>query len=184
MDIFEEQHEQQLKELLNGLGTGTNINSINTLQESLFVNHFLPYFSGERQVEDFNDFMVNWVKVTGAPNNGVLIIDQGGNILYEVPPIVDTSLIDLKRIDPTNNLRDYVELYKLTAYNLPPAIAQQKFVAEGSVKINSKLTDQSVLLNKHVEAWNSILARYNLINTTTTNVKIEPVDEDILEEDN
>lgn len=68
------------------------------LPESIFVKDFLPYFCGERNVEDNPEFLPMWFAVAGSPTSEVRIINNNREVLFVVPPVIDTT-----RFDPTYN---------------------------------------------------------------------------------
>lgn len=68
------------------------------LPETIFVKDFLPYFCGEKNIADNPDLLPMWFAVAGSPTSEVRIINNNREVLFVVPPIVDTG-----RFDPTYN---------------------------------------------------------------------------------
>lgn len=67
---------------------------LSKLNEKLFVQYWLPYFCGE--VEDpqtCENLRLNWIKVAGSPSNAVLVVDDAGETLFEVPGIHSSNII-------------------------------------------------------------------------------------------
>lgn len=67
---------------------------LSKLNEKLFVQYWLPYFCGE--IEDpqiCENLRLNWIKVAGSPSNAVLVVDEAGTTLFEVPGIHSSNII-------------------------------------------------------------------------------------------
>ena len=60
------------------------------IPEDLFVNEFLPYFSGQKPFSEGNNVLGNWVTVAGTPFAEVNVIDQSGNTVVTVPGLTTT----------------------------------------------------------------------------------------------
>ncbi len=60
------------------------------IPEDLFVNEFLPYFSGQKSFSEGNNVLGNWVTVAGTPFAEVNVIDQSGNTVVTVPGLTTT----------------------------------------------------------------------------------------------
>lgn len=69
----------------------------NQLPEKLFVDNFLPVFSGKVKMEDNNQAIVAWIAIAGSPVASVDIIDSSGKVLFTVPPIAKSD-ISLKKV--------------------------------------------------------------------------------------
>ena len=87
---------ERLTEQTNGFYEGivNDPDVLGRIPESIFVNYFLPRFIGEIPIAYNDPVFRHWALVAGTPTNRVAVIDQAGNILFTVPPLVDTSRYD------------------------------------------------------------------------------------------
>jgi len=72
---------------------------VGVLPETLFKEHFLPFFSGDK-LENVNEVLADWVKIAGTPMSEVTIIDDTGNKLFNVPALMNTNILDV--VKPVN----------------------------------------------------------------------------------
>lgn len=61
------------------------------LPEHIFVSYFLPFFIGQRQVDEKNNYPAQWISIAGSPTSEVDIIDNSGNYLFTVPAFFNTK---------------------------------------------------------------------------------------------
>lgn len=64
---------------------------IKSLDEYIFANVFFPYFIGESNIYNVTNEL--WVKVAGGNFKPVNIVDKAGNVLFQVPPILNRGAI-------------------------------------------------------------------------------------------
>ena len=66
------------------------------LPERIFVEYFLPYFSGEKEIDEENKVIGEWIGIAGYPGSEVNIVadDDHKKVLYTVPAIIETGHID------------------------------------------------------------------------------------------
>lgn len=134
-----------------------------TVTEHEFVNHYLPILTarnlrnaeGEVVPVDMN----HWFNVSGSPFAAVDVVDNAGNVLFEVPPV---------NRSPGVKFRTRGNLSFQVAAELYPKISEMN--PHGSLEY---LTNEYFARNGHVDvkedmlAWISILRRYNLLHTLT-----------------
>ncbi len=138
---------------------------IATLPENVFVEVFLPFFSGERSFDESNDIIINWISIAGNPTKEVKIVDDIGNVLYTVPPIMDTTCIDFKNDRKGQAIGNIMANYELHKGQLP--IVGKNYL-DGSIDNRLKsLTKDSEVLTENEKRWNSIFVRYGKIKDTT-----------------
>lgn len=125
------------------------------IPEDVFIHHFLPFFSGE--AVDRNECMSRWLSVAGTPLSSVDVFDHKGDVLFTVPPIYDTSVINVAN-NTGSSLLDIASSYNLKKNNIP-AIAEKYAVDEMSKKTVS-LIQESEQLSNNQKTWNNIFKRY------------------------
>lgn len=79
------------------------------MQESVFVQNFLPFFLGEIQDNEQTNFGITWAAISGRGTSEVQIVDANGSALYRVPAFFDTEVIDVTRSDIFKVMKDYAE---------------------------------------------------------------------------
>lgn len=62
-----------------------------TMSETIFVNHFLPRFIGEVEIAEDDDFLGMWIAVAGSHSSPMKIVDVKGEVLFIVPPILEST---------------------------------------------------------------------------------------------
>lgn len=74
------------------------------IEEEFFVQVFLPYFAGMLAPEDFPKGITpyTWYQIAGSPSNRVNVV-KNGEVLFTVPPIVDTGGV----VNPTIHKTPY-----------------------------------------------------------------------------
>lgn len=80
---------------------------LETMQESVFVQNFLPFFLGEIEDNEQTNFGLTWAALSGRGTSEVQIIDANGTALYRVPAFFDTEVIDVTRSDIFNVMKEY-----------------------------------------------------------------------------
>jgi len=149
-----------------------------TIPEPIFKNSFLPFFSGQDTTD--NTVLSTWVGIAGTAMNEVDVIDDiTGNVLFTVPPILDTGII---KIDPINNnssssLSEIISDYEIRSSAM--AIVGERFLADAlDSKFNVSVEPK---INTHnADRWKSIMEYYGIQNTVTktTNVVTNSEDND------
>lgn len=134
---------------------------VSKLPESLFVQNFLPYFCGERNIAENEDVLPYWFSIAGSASAEVEIIDNNGEPLFRVPAIADTSIIDPKKNRGDNNLAEVVYMSKLYTNQTP--IAGENYLNEKLAKQFEKLVAKSDVFGTNEQRWKEIFIRYNKI---------------------
>lgn len=150
----------------------------NKLPEEIFVGVFLPYFSGEVQSTHDNNLVANWISVAGSPMASVDIIDNSGTKLYTVPPIMDTSIIDISNRNKTISFKDILVQAEVNGRNIK-GDGERFALKEFSEKADSIILSKEVS-EKEAE-WVAILSRYgkaaNITKANTTNKTTDSIEE-------
>lgn len=155
--------EEENKQLFDLLITNADVNK---LPETLFVENFLPFFCGEREIGDNKDFLPYWISIAGSPTAEVQIIDGAGYELYRVPPIADTTIIEPAKRKGNVNFGEIVALTKLHS-NVTPAKGENYLNKQLADKF-FKLTSQSTIFSENEKRWISIFERYGKLKVDDT----------------
>lgn len=151
---------------------------IPTIQESVFVEKWLPLFSNiedfEREtIEDENTrrpiFM--WVQEVSKNPNLPVHVCNGKDVLFEVPPVLADISFDFRERYPGYDLAAEVATAKKKAMILG-SLGEEHF----RDRIASVVLPEFTPTRKYAEAWNSIFARYNmpLMNLDSRPQVVEP----------
>lgn len=124
--------------------------------EELFIEHFLPLFADEiKPTPELN--VRTWIdKVAGGETVPVEIIDSEGKVLFTVPAMFDTSVLEQGRpggMSMTRVERHYSRLKEVDAS------ASQTFLSRTlqSMHIKQKPTEE---VYANMRTWNEIFTRY------------------------
>jgi len=139
--------------------------------EELFVKFFLPFFVGEiPATPEIN--MNTWLdKVSGDPKNPVDIIDNEGNVIFTVPPILDQSVIEQSNPQSRSMTvieRQYSRLKEISA------VASQMYLEKTLTGIHVKDKPTEEVYN-NIRVWNDILKRYGKEDKIVNIIPIEEV---------
>lgn len=143
----------------------------NRLPEIIFKNTFLPYFSGEKPIEEGSSILADWFSVAGSHTAEVTIIDnQTGEPLFDVPAVGSRSRINYAY----NKERNMTSIDDIAA----TTEALGKTMVERGLKFQSDAHESRVktLLDKNnpvaqkvltelemdVQRWNAIFERYGI----------------------
>jgi hypothetical protein len=166
MDGLKESEKTFQKEILD-----SKDDFLNSIPESVFVNLFLPYFSGEDRELEKNNTVVNWISIAGTPMKEVKVVsDTTGELLFKVPSIYDTSIIDVTRKDNENSYSEIALGTDMNSRNIKSS-GDKYFAEEMSKKIDNMASNGNVVSESTV-VWNSILSRYGkkpIIENTSEN---------------
>lgn len=170
---------EDIKQVSSDLTASFNSEPLAQLREDLFVNIFLPFFSGEENT--YNVGLGNWEtvaanKIPGA--NGlykeVEVVDNTGQVLFRVPPIYDLDAINPTKLSNTISLEDLFKQAEILALIKPQlAVKNNSLIFSrllSKMKVN-KNNSESYLLR-----WREIFRRYGKYNLT-------PIDNDIEDDD-
>lgn len=147
---------------------------VNILPEPIFVQHFLPYFSGQVAIDETSTIYAEWLSVSGGPHKPVDIIDQHGNVLYRVPPVYSTYNISTDPDRP--DIASIIIAYSQHESHIPGS-GESMFHDE----IKNYLDSMDVETREYIEQWTNIFRRYGLIQDNAKDSNNIVDDDDILE---
>lgn len=141
----------------------------NKIPEKIFVNYFLPYFTNKEAYKEDN-ILAEWIAVAGTPTSEVEVIDYNNEVLFTVPSVFDTSIINLNNLNNENaRLKSIMINYQLENNNLP-IVANNNLKENLEYKLGQMTTESTNTSNKR-KSWNNILERYGYIKPSEDKTK-------------
>ena len=135
--------------------------SVSVLPEHIFVSYFLPFLCGERPLSTDRDFFNNWNSIAGAPTKPINIIDASNNVLFQVPPLVDTSFVNPK---DTGNMDFNTVMINYHLLNNNIKSQAQNFIVNAMVDKSN--FGKAVNLTANEKAMFDIFIRYGKVKET------------------
>lgn len=151
-------------------------NDVPKLPENIFVAHYLPLFSGEQSLVGNSDLIDTWLGIAGSRTGEVAIIDQKGQELFRVPPIMDTSHINVVDRDEGKSFADITAMSMLYSQNI---------VSQGEQYLNQNVNEKIGTLvgppkDQNKERWDAIMRRYNKLPASTKTTTVDQTEQDDL----
>lgn len=155
------------------------------IPEPVFREIFLPYFTGERKPDPNNSAIAHWIGLVGSASDPADIVDVKGDVLFQVPPMYDSSVIDTRRNSKdAKNFATIFSVYEEEA-RVHPALGKKFLVEELSKKADVTIPEDMAEKSKY--SWDPVLKYYKLIPDTPENNKTQvnqtPGDDDLEFED-
>lgn len=128
------------------------------IPERIFRDYFLPYFAGERSMEDTN-IVAQWISVAGTPAAEVRVIDDvTQEELYRVPPIMSTQFLDVQTRPNGQSMKEVLEQAALYRRNIP---AQGERFLEMAYGDKAQVMLRNARLpEEYNRRWGEIMTRY------------------------
>lgn len=126
---------------------------INQIQEVIFRNYYLPCFAG---FVNPPNWIMNWTQVAGNPMSEVSVVDEQGNELFRVPPLLASSKAVLENRD--GSLRDIFNRQELLKNSLSGNHTEYVFQALDG---KTRELDQRIEMDAP-QRWNLIFQRYGI----------------------
>lgn len=160
--------EQRLSDTITELGKEfiePIVGDVPTITEDFFVRVFLPMFAGD-EVLPYPVTNGMWLNVSHSPFNEVRVINAGGHHIFNVPPLLDQSMI--KPLDGTGVAKDLPSITDmLTRARLvgkQGANAMNRYLKEELERRNFMFSESG---NVDIGArWIEIFKRYNRVENT------------------
>jgi hypothetical protein len=149
------------------------------LPEQIFVEYFLPYFSHQIPLTKDDDVIAKWIAIAGSPVGEVDIIGNANNVLFTVPPYMNTNTINPVRQNNSISILSHKTRHDMRKINLPQ-VAEVEF-DRALVSKTNEFTVTSETTTTISKRWSDIMARYGLISTTEEHQA--PVPENEVEDD-
>lgn len=147
------------------------------MPERYFVHLFLPLFRfGKNEMYPTATFE-KWLTFAGGSNRKVDIIDENGEVLYSVPPMLNRHAVK-----PMTNQSEFTSLHHVLitvdqVLRMSPAQAQ--IYADAQLNKRVEMMQAPGYTLEDLNAWNAILARYNI----DPIAHVEQKDEVVIESD-
>lgn len=136
-------------------------NDLVQLPETVFKQSFLPYFCGEKSIDDGSNILATWIGIAGSPMKEVLVVNDAGQPLFRVPPMSDTGIIDPTNIKKGRPFREILTLYGLKMHQTP--MAAENYLASELPNRLEALRANSVTFSDNETRWHEIFARYGKV---------------------
>ena len=137
--------------------------------EPIFVDHFLPFFSGEH-VDPRENRLSEWIAIAGSPMASVDVVDQNNNTVVTIPPVMNSDVISVtsSKMKPISTTFMQYDLEK-TISPTGSSIALHNSLVE---RASGVISADSVTQNTVKEAWDNVFRHYGVIksNDNTSSV--------------
>lgn len=160
-DFFDE--EKELAELksdinrINDLMQEQANESLVRITERQFKEVFLPFFAGEENLPYKVD-AGNWEKIAGGPFKAVNVVNEYGEVLFQVPPLLNREAISVYEQEGEDALGEVLGRAN-NLMNIFPARGRQLLNHHFAHRLNTTQGDDKLL--ETIEIWNKIFKRYN-----------------------
>ena len=133
--------------------------TLTQLPEAVFVKEFLPYFSGKLPMPESPPLLSIWIGIAGSPTSEVQIVDANNNKLYTVPPMSDTSTVDIAKGKNGASMKQILTNYSMYK-NVTPIKGKNYLDNALSLKADL-LSGISPEFATNQKRWLDIFARYD-----------------------
>lgn len=133
----------------------------NRIPEDVFVHHFLKFFTGEETVKDNPEVISKWIGVAGTPMSEVEVMDVSGETIFTVPPLFDTSVINVTERSRSRSLGEITGQYNLMQNNIQKVA--DDFVGEALDNKANEILKPSDNYSDNVAKWVNIFERYGKV---------------------
>lgn len=150
-----QQTNEQVKRAIDYSFNALVVNVPNAkLPEHVFKQLFLPLLAGEIKETEISNLMIYWISVAGSPTGDIDIIDTRGDVLFTLPSVLNTTMID-----PSNHASGLSDLYTEAQmyFNQLPVMGERFLIPGLGKKLGEILNN---LDNPKVVLIRSILERY------------------------
>ena len=124
------------------------------LPEGVFAEHFLDHFKGNSNLDDA--LSLKWITLSGSPFNSVDIIDNKGDYLFSVPPLLAHPNLDDKPVSGMD----------FNAMTKEYALRSNRLQVDGDNFLNNQLSGidkqfSSPEVEKLRHDWECVFKRYD-----------------------
>lgn len=130
------------------------------MPEPIFKEHFLPFLSGQKDLGDNPNIVKEWVDAAKSPVAEVDVVDETGQVIFTVPPLYDTDVIDSVKRKLGESFSAIYTQYTLHSNNLP--VMGERFLAETFDKKIPSMMKKSENVEAANQRWTDIFNRYNI----------------------
>ena len=135
------------------------------IPEPVFREIFMPFFLGEQIEHNQDDLLAHWIGLVGSASDPANVVDIQGNTLFQVPPVCDTSQIDVMSRDPSaDNFNKVFENFA-DEMKVHPALGARYLAEQLSKKLDTNLHGAHAAPSKY--SWKPVLEYYHLVPNET-----------------
>lgn len=145
------------------------------ISEEAFKQSFLPYFSGNVAAVGNRNVITEWISVAGTAMSEVDVINSKNEVLFTVPALFDSNVIDLTKRVTGSSIADIVEDYNLRKDATPHA-ATKIVNASLDNRLKEIIADGASIRKTTAERWIAIMGRYGIA-PPSDRLPSQPVDE-------
>ncbi len=128
------------------------------IPEDVFVGHFLKFFTGEETIKENPDIINKWIGVARTPMSEVDVTDNEGNTLFTVPPLFDTSIINISERSRSDSLMAVYGQYGMLSNNIQKQA--DDYIVDALDKKSNTILKESDKYAENTERWKTIFNRY------------------------
>jgi hypothetical protein len=181
-DLFREIKLKESKDIEDIIFEGLVVRpslELNVIPEHIFVEYFLPFFAGVYKLESKPSIITEWISIAGTPMAQVAVIDHNRKVLFTVPPLFNTGVINSGVSDSNKSYKDSFVLAEMHNANIPNS-GLNILVDALNDKFDT-LIKPDTAISKFDQQWKDIFARY----ADRLGIKVEHkvVKEDKLDDD-
>ena len=130
----------------------------------MFIKYYLPFFRGDLFTEGNevtnNLLLQEWLKLSGGPLMSVKVIDTAGSLLFTVPALATTAMLNTQRKE---NTTPFAEIVKMAHhYSLISPVAEQNHTNASLEQKFKDMYNKDYQIGEREKAWFDILARYEI----------------------
>jgi hypothetical protein len=152
----------QFKEFIDEHHSGiVEGNTRNKIPEQVFKQNFLPYFSGNVESARGRNIMAEWIGVAGTAMSEVDVVGNNNEILFTVPALFDTNVIDITKRALGQGMGDIIEDYNLRKESTPIG-AMNMLNNNLGHKLSEIIHDDVPQRMTTAERWINIMGRYGI----------------------
>lgn len=131
----------------------------NILPEQIFVKEFLPLFYGAVEDKDVRFQQIqSWISIAGSPSSEVSIVDVDNNVLFDVPPVINSSSIDIV----SRGDKDIGKIFESFSADNFPIRGNRNLLSELDNKQEDIISQTDKSKKEAYERMNQIFVRYGL----------------------
>lgn len=128
------------------------------LPEAVFVNNFLPYFSGKVKDDRTLNITTNWIAVAGSASSPVDVVDGQDQVLFTVPPLMSTDFLRSKENIRGRSFNQILANARNQGNRLP-VLGTRALINDTKAKL-AGMTVQPT--QQAMNQWEDIFNRYNI----------------------
>lgn len=149
--------KEQTDQVFNGLVANVEKSK---LPEAIFKEVFLPYFSGSKPIPPDVPVLAQWVSIAGTAMSEVEIIDENKEVLYTVPGLLDTTVVNTAKHNRGSGLSDIIANARMHGAGLP--IVGERYLAEALQDKLSVMLRPTDIAGSNGPKWKAIYDRYGI----------------------